>query len=198
MAAYLVRFAGYVEWPDEIAKPATTPIDSTASIGTPPSPANQPLTPAPDQAKQPLTIAVLGANGVWDELTNLVATQSARQRPLRIRRITSVADIGEARIVFIGTDYSDRLKRLIAALARKPVLTVTDDAKGLELGSILNFLHADRRIRFEVSLGSAKKAGLKISSDLLAVALRVELATADLPRDRSLETLECFRLAALQ
>jgi hypothetical protein len=39
---------------------------------------------------------------------------------------------------------------------------------------MVNFVHADRRLRFEVSLPPAQRAGLRISSDLLAVAARVE------------------------
>jgi phosphoribosylcarboxyaminoimidazole (NCAIR) mutase len=204
MAAYLVRFAGYVEWPDETAKASTASIDSAASIAAPPSTratkelAIQSPRPVQDKAQMPLTIAVLGANEVWDELVNLVATQSAKQRPLRIRRITSVTDIGDARIVFIGADHSDRLKRLVASLANRPVLTVTDNARGLELGSILNFMHADRRVRFEVSIRAAKKAGLKISSELLAVALRVELASAEISPPCAFESLNCFQLGAVR
>jgi hypothetical protein len=200
MAAYLVRFAGYVEWPDETTKAAALLHD--AATPPPASPNSVADTSAlaasvPETQKSPLTIAVLGGSGIWDELTQLVATQSTKQRTLRIRRITAVADIGDARIVFIGAEHADRLKRLLAALAHKPVLTVTDDVRGLEFGSVLNFMHADRRVRFEVSLVSAKKAGLKISSDLLAVATRVELAANDM-QNCQFASLKCAQLGALR
>jgi hypothetical protein len=41
------------------------------------------------------------------------------------------------------------------------------------MGSVLNFVIVDKRVRFEISLTAAERAGLKISSELLSVAVRV-------------------------
>jgi hypothetical protein len=38
---------------------------------------------------------------------------------------------------------------------------------------VLNFVTVDKRVRFEVSLTAAERAHLKISADLLSVAIRV-------------------------
>ncbi len=53
------------------------------------------------------------------------------------------------------------------------MLLVTDEEGGLNAGSALNFLTIDRNVRFEVSLTSADRWGLKVSSELLGVAVRV-------------------------
>jgi hypothetical protein len=50
---------------------------------------------------------------------------------------------------------------------------VTDEEGGLRDGGMLNFLTIDRRVRFEVSLTAAGQAHLKISSELLGLAVRV-------------------------
>ena len=50
---------------------------------------------------------------------------------------------------------------------------VTDEDDGLNQGSVLNFVTVNRRVRFEVSLTAADRLRLKISSELLAVAVRV-------------------------
>ena len=50
---------------------------------------------------------------------------------------------------------------------------VTDSEEGLELGSVLNFVIVENRVRFEVSLTAADKSRFRISSELLAVAARV-------------------------
>ncbi len=54
------------------------------------------------------------------------------------------------------------------------MLLVTDEEEGLEVGSVVNFLTIDRNVRFEVSLLAADHWGLKISSALLGVAIRVQ------------------------
>jgi hypothetical protein len=48
-----------------------------------------------------------------------------------------------------------------------------DHPRGLDEGGVINFLIVDRRVRFEVSMNAAQRAGLRISSQLLSVAVRV-------------------------
>jgi hypothetical protein len=64
-------------------------------------------------------------------------------------------------------------KRMIEAARAKSVLVITDNPAGMTRGSMINFVIADKRVRFEISRAAAESAGLKLSSRLLAVALRV-------------------------
>ena len=59
------------------------------------------------------------------------------------------------------------------ALAGRPILAVTDAPTGLADGGALNFVPVQGRVRFEASLPAAERAGLRLSSRLLAVAERV-------------------------
>jgi len=52
-------------------------------------------------------------------------------------------------------------------------LTVTESDGALAQGSIINFVVAERRVRFEIALDSAEKSRLRLSSRLLAVAQQV-------------------------
>lgn len=143
-AAFLYRFAGYVEWPAAQAGAAV------------------------------FSIAVLGESEVADQLEQLLPMQTIHGRPAQVRRIHRVSEIGDAQMLFIAATAAKDLRAQIAPISSKPVLVVTDDTRGLDAGSTLNFVEVDRRIRFEVSLGAAERAGLKISSELLSVAMRVE------------------------
>jgi hypothetical protein len=51
---------------------------------------------------------------------------------------------------------------------------VTDHKLGLDGGGVINFIEVDRNLRFEISLIAADRSGLKINSQLLSVAARVE------------------------
>jgi hypothetical protein len=53
------------------------------------------------------------------------------------------------------------------------VLVVTESEDGLSSGSVINFVIADRRVRFEVALGPANARSLSIASGLLSVAINV-------------------------
>jgi hypothetical protein len=53
------------------------------------------------------------------------------------------------------------------------VLVVSDANGGLEAGSTINFVPADERVGFEVSVDAAERSALKVSSRMLGVARRV-------------------------
>jgi hypothetical protein len=54
------------------------------------------------------------------------------------------------------------------------MLLITDEEGGLSHGGAINFLMIDHNVRFEVSVTAAERWGLKISSELLGVAVRVQ------------------------
>jgi hypothetical protein len=143
-AAFLYRFAGYVEWP-----PAAL-------------------------AAQDFTIAVLGDDSMVGELQRILPQHQLKNRPAQVRRINRIQDLGDSQILFVGPQYNDELKSVIARAASRPVLVVTASDHGLEAGSCINFLLIDRRVRFEVSTTAAEHEGLKVSAELLSVAVRVQ------------------------
>jgi hypothetical protein len=126
-------------------------------------------TPGPAQ----FTIAVLDDDAVASDLAQMLARGRVQGRPAQVRRITAISQLGDARILFIGESGESRLKRWLAQVANLPVLVVTSQPGGLDDGSTINFLVTDR-VRFEISLAAARRAGINISAELLSVATRVE------------------------
>jgi YfiR/HmsC-like len=143
-AVYLYRFPGYVEWPEEV------------------------------RSRPRFTIAVLSNDGVAEALARVLPAHPIGNRPAELRIAHSADELIDAQVAYIGSDYRGDLPALIAKLAQRPVLIVTEQENALAAGSMINFLLLDRRVRFEVAPGSAARAGLKISSQLLAVAVRVQ------------------------
>jgi hypothetical protein len=152
-AVFLYRFAGYVTWPA-----------STAN--------------APQ-----FTIAVLGEENVAEQLKGLLPEHPIQGRPARVATIQGIGQLGDAQMLYIGAGVTGKLSVFIQALKDRPVLIVTDQPGALEEGSTVNFLIEQQHVRFEISTVAAKRSGLLIGSDLLAVAERVK--TGDL-RGRSL------------
>jgi hypothetical protein len=93
-------------------------------------------------------------------------------RPVTVRLVRAGEPLSNIHILFVGRAEIDRLNELL--VQAQPVLTVTDMAKGLPQGSVINFVVAENRVRFEVSLDAAKRSGLKIGAPLLSVAMRVQ------------------------
>lgn len=143
-AEFLYRFAGYVEWPDEL------PGDG------------------------PFTIAVAADDGVVNELRQLLPGRTVQNRHVEIRQVSDVAGLQHAQILYVPSHASQLARALLAAAAGRPILIVTDEAGGLTTGGIVNFVQLDRHVRFEISLTAAERSKLKINSGLLSVAAYVE------------------------
>jgi hypothetical protein len=142
-AAYLYRFAGYVDWPE------------------------------PGSANTLFIIDVIGSPGVARELRHLLTGHLINNRTAQVREISGMRGFGAAQMVYVAAGRAYLIRRLVPGPSHPSMLLVSDEAEGLNEGSTLNFLSVDRSVRFEVSLTAADRWGLKISSELLGVAIRV-------------------------
>jgi hypothetical protein len=120
------------------------------------------------------TIAVLGAENVAEQLKEFLPEHPIQGRPARVATIQGLGQLGDAQMLYIGPGVTGKLSVLIEALKDRPVLIVTDQPGALEEGSTVNFLLEEQHVRFEISTAAAKRSGLSIGSDLLAVAQRVK------------------------
>lgn len=147
-AAFVFKFTGYIEWPNEAFLQADTPV----------------------------TIAVAGDDELAAELAQAVAGRTAGGRPLLVKRLKGVESLADVHILFVGRAETARLPQWVKMARSKPVLIVTEAAGALNHGGMINFLVIRERVRFEISLEAAEKQGLKFSSRLLAVAQNVRKA----------------------
>jgi len=145
-AAYLYKFAGHVEWP----------AGTFASADT------------------PLTFGVLGADDVATELERIKPGRMINEHPLAVRTLRPGDSLNGVQVLFVGQQDATALKRGLEPARQMPVLTVTETPGALGLGSMINFVLVESRVRFEISATRAERQGLKLSSKLLAVAQRVE------------------------
>lgn len=143
--AFLYKFTNYVEWPAAMFPTADAPI----------------------------RIAVIGADQVAVELATMVTGRTVQGRQLEIHRVAANEPIDGFHVIFFGAADAPGLRRAVREAQAQSTLVVTDFAGALELGSMINFTVAERRQKFEVALDNAEKSGLRLSSRLLAVALRV-------------------------
>jgi hypothetical protein len=142
-AAFLYRFAGYVEWPaDALAAPK-------------------------------FTIAVLEDDAVAKELQHVLAGHTIKGKAARVRAIHRLEELDDAQILYVGHVLRQVVRAITQALDGSAVLVVSDEANGLDDGAMINFFVVDQHVRFEISLLDTGRSRLRLSSDLLSVAARV-------------------------
>jgi hypothetical protein len=147
-AAFLYHFSTFVKWPGR------------------------------NPGGEPFTIAVLGDDVVARQLEQYLPGRQIEGRPMGVRRIESTEELAGADVLFVGAERADDLEGSIQAVRDAPVLVVSDAPDALDRGAMINFTIVERRVRFEVSLRAVERAGLALSSRLLASALQVR--TTDL------------------
>jgi hypothetical protein len=146
-AAFLYKFASYVEWPGDVfARP-----DS------------------------PIVIGIAGSERLSRELQQAVGGRQVAGRVVEVRQLQPDMAPGECcQILFIGAaSRQDRSTELLAVTTGRPVLTVTE-SRDHPSGSIINFLVLDDRVRFDISREAAERNGVQLRAQLLAVARQVD------------------------
>ena len=142
-AAFVYQFPQFVEWPPAVWRAAKT-----------------------------VQICILRPSPFGPELEALVRGESLNGRPYAVRTIAGPADLAGCHVAFVGSRAPGRDDVLKAARGTS-VLTVGEDEQFLEDGGIITLRVVERRVRFDVSATAAQRSGLRISSQLLSLALTV-------------------------
>lgn len=128
--------------------------------------------PAP-QKDAPLQLCVLGGNPFGAAL-HTISGKPVGGRKIEVTLLDMDEDTRKCAMLFIANPVEKHLER-IAALARgSGMLTLGDTPGFAQRGAMVNFFHEDGKIRFEINTAASRRAGLKISSQLLKLARIVE------------------------
>jgi hypothetical protein len=142
-AAYLSKFAPFVEWP----------ASAFASPG------------------RPFQLCVLGKDPFDGRLDAAARGQVVDGHPVQVRRLQHVDAASGCHILFLGGSLGQSADAGLKAVRGAPTLTVVDDG-GAE-GAIIRFVVKGDRVRFEIDASAAAANRLSLSSKLLSLALAV-------------------------
>jgi hypothetical protein len=117
-------------------------------------------------------LCILEPNPFGSELEQLVRDQSLNGLPLLVKEIFGSDELAGCHVVFVGARSGDA-SSVLKATAGRPVLTVGEADHFLDSGGIIAMKTLDGKVRFEIHADNARKAGLRISSQLLSLALAV-------------------------
>jgi hypothetical protein len=141
-AAFLYNFARFIEWPDRAFR----------------------------DPGSPMTFCVQGEDPFGHDLDRALDSKTVGVRELTIKRFKGVQGLETCQVLFIGSSDEERVSQIVQTLKNSPVLTVGDMERFAKLGGIINFVTEKNKVRFEINLDAAERAGLKVSSKLLTVA----------------------------
>jgi hypothetical protein len=140
-AAFIYHFARYTEWPE-----------------------------GPPNKGDAFVIAIFGDDPFGAALDDAVAGKSIGSRPIVVKRVANLEDLGAAHIVFVSASEDARLAQVQRSVAGQHVLLVGETARFAERGGAIGFRSEGAKVRFDINPQAVERAGLKMSSQLLKLA----------------------------
>jgi hypothetical protein len=144
-AAYLLNFTRYVEWPAETFASADAPI----------------------------VIGVLGRNPFGPVLAQTLEGRASQGRRIELRELESVTDAADCQVVFVAREEHRLNQDLIERLTRPGLVTIGEGETFVRRGGVLSFVLVNQTVRFAVNLTAGERAGVRISSRMLALATAI-------------------------
>jgi hypothetical protein len=142
-SAYVFNFIKFVEWPTGAIKKGDR-----------------------------LRLCVIGNDKLHTSLSALDGRKIG-EHELQIERIEDNPAWNACNVLFIGESEQRRLVPMIKSLGAAPVLTISDIPGFAERGGGIGLLNRNDKMLFEVNLASTRKAGLRLSSQMLNLATNI-------------------------
>ena len=119
-------------------------------------------------------IGVLGDSGIITPLREIQKEKVIKGRSIDIVTYRSPDDIMRCNVLFISSSEEPKLKEIQEKIGKKPVLTIGDTPGFAGKGIAINLVMVGGKMRFEINSRSLKAARLKVSSQLLKLAILVK------------------------
>ena len=144
-ANYLSNFPSFVEWPSDSLPPGQAPF----------------------------LVCVYGGYSFGTSLADAARSKTVHDKRMEIRWVKSEGELRACQELFVGRSEEKRYGQLLDTLRAQPVLTVGETPGFLEAGGIVSISSQQGELCFDINLGAANKAHLRISSKMLALARRI-------------------------
>ena len=141
-AVFLFNFARFVEWP------AVTFVNAEA----------------------PFALCVYGDDPFGADLDTVVRGESAGGRPIVVRRMHDLREVGQCQIVYISGSADRELESVVATLDRRATLTVSDVEGAARRGAMIRMMTVGGKIRLSINIDAVRASHLTVSSNLLRAA----------------------------
>jgi len=115
----------------------------------------------------PMLLCVVNDEGVADALQRAIGDRTVGGHKLAVRSLSADAPLPACQVLYVaGPDA----KRALATVATTPVFTMGDASDFVSTGGMVKLFRRNDRLRFEVNLQPIQRAGIKLSSRVLALA----------------------------
>ena len=114
-------------------------------------------------------IGVVGESEIFEPLERIAHQKKVGDKKIIVKML-SADDEDYCDIVIVSKSKTNKLEQIEKKYAGKGVLIISDESPR---SAAINLVTRDNKIRFEINQSMAKSGGIKISSQLLSLAIEV-------------------------
>lgn len=127
-----------------------------------------------DDTTKPFTIVVLGDGEIYQPLQEIAEKKKVDQREIVVTHIPRIDSLKDCHILFISNSEKEGISEIVNLTRNKNILTVGDTEGYAMKGVAVNFVIRKDKVRFEINSTALSDLNLRVSSQLLKIAILVE------------------------
>ncbi len=118
-------------------------------------------------------IIVLGNDEIMSPLQYIGSKRTIQGRPIVVKKAVTFDEIEDCEMLFIGADAVSSIEKLKGSNKTESTVIITDCKDCLRNGIGINFVNEEDKIRFEINKSALESKNIRISSQLLKLAVKV-------------------------
>jgi hypothetical protein len=121
----------------------------------------------------PLAVCVYGDFSFGTTLAELTRASTVQGHRMEVRWVKKDAELAECQVLFVSHSNGRKYQKVLDLARNSFALTVGEDQEFLKAGGMLSVETVGAGLLFDVNLDAVRGQGLRLSSQLLALARRV-------------------------
>jgi len=117
-------------------------------------------------------IGVYGNSPTFDQLVEFTKNRKVGTKSIEVKKISSVAEVAHCQLVFVPHNQSSRISEMKNIIGNKGCLIVGEKEGSNVLGSTIEFVIQDNRLKFRVNESNARQQNLMVSKTLLDMSIQ--------------------------
>ena len=116
-------------------------------------------------------LVVVGKSEITNSLTKLIGGRKVNDKYIEVKTVSNSSKIEPAQVIFITRGNYSKVSNQLENLSSQGTLIITEEKSINDKYSDINIVEKDNGLRFEINEVNLRKAGFKVSNQLLELSI---------------------------
>lgn len=116
-------------------------------------------------------IGIIGPSPIFGPLAEISKAETIKNKKVSIHQFNTLDEIGFCQILFISRNSTISLDEILKKEKSKNTLIISEQEGYCDKGTAINFINSHNKLKFEANLKVINSIGIKVSSQLLKLAV---------------------------